>query len=39
MRGEALGNEYQELRCGNLVAVSVMLMLRRTLCWRCGLFI
>jgi hypothetical protein len=39
MRGEALGNkEYQELRRGNLVTGSVML-LRRTLYWSCGLFI
>jgi hypothetical protein len=31
MRGEALGNkEYQELRRGNLVTGSVMLLLRRT---------
>jgi hypothetical protein len=40
MRDEALGNkEYQELRCGNLVTGSVMLLLRRTLCWQGGLFI
>jgi hypothetical protein len=40
MRGEALGNkEYQEIRRGNLVTGSVMLLLRRTLYWSCGLFI
>jgi hypothetical protein len=41
MRGQALGNkEYQELRRGNLVTGSVMLLLlRRTLYWSCGLFI
>jgi hypothetical protein len=31
MRGKAAGNEkYQQLRCGNLVTGSVMLLLRRT---------
>jgi hypothetical protein len=40
MRGEAPGiKEYQELRRDNLVTWSVMLLLRRTLYWSCGLFI
>jgi hypothetical protein len=40
MRGEDLGyKEYQELRRGNLATGPVMLLLRRTLYWTCGLFI
>jgi hypothetical protein len=43
MRGQALGNKkYQELRRGNLLTGSVMLLLlllQRTLYWSCGLFI